>query len=32
LLVDMNEYDFARRGTIEKIEAKEKKLLKALKK
>lgn len=30
LLVDFNDYDFARRGTVEKIEEKEKKLLKQL--
>ena len=31
LMVDFNEYDFARRGTIEKIEQREKKLLESLK-
>lgn len=32
LMVDFSEYDFARRGTIEKIEQREKKLLESLKK
>ncbi len=32
LMVDFNEYDFARRGTIEKIEQREKKLLESFKK
>lgn len=31
LMVDFNDYDFARRGTIEKIEQREKKLLESLK-
>jgi thymidylate synthase ThyX len=32
LMVDMNDYDFARRGTAEKIEQKEKKLLQSIQK
>lgn len=32
LMVDFEDYDFARRGTIEKIEQREKKLLESLKK